>query len=71
MWWSGAVVLIFRAELVLFLGPMLLLEMYHKRIRLADVIIWGGPIAMCCLCELKKNQVLINQAGIEDRVKVL
>ena len=69
MWWSGAVVLIFRAELVLFLGPMLLLEMYHKRIRLADVIIWGGPIAMCCLCELKNIE--LNQAVIIDRVRVI
>lgn len=52
---SGFVVFVFRVELALFLGPMLLIELYHQRFRVAQVIMYGVPIAICCLCKHGPN----------------
>uniref|UniRef100_A0A8D9C083 Mannosyltransferase n=1 Tax=Cacopsylla melanoneura TaxID=428564 RepID=A0A8D9C083_9HEMI len=49
IWMSGICVVIFRAELVLFLGLLILFELFYLRLSITGLLVRGIPIGLCCL----------------------
>ncbi|KAI5705939.1 hypothetical protein M8J75_003245 [Diaphorina citri] len=49
IWMSGICVIIFRAELALFLGLLILFELFYLRLSITGLLIRGIPIGLCCL----------------------
>ncbi|XP_076090989.1 dol-P-Man:Man(7)GlcNAc(2)-PP-Dol alpha-1,6-mannosyltransferase-like [Mytilus galloprovincialis] len=46
LWCSGAAILIFRAELTLYLGQILLIELFSKRLSFKKLLTYGVPAAV-------------------------
>lgn len=46
LWCSGAAILIFRAELLIYLGQILLLELFSRRLSLKKLMVHAVPAAI-------------------------